>query len=93
VKSGPDVFADALVPKAGAEYARRADLPNPQQLPAVLIRLSGWRDAIAPMVIALPNGRVNRIPRFRNNPRKTCIFAIPRALMVPARSHSIHRDT
>jgi hypothetical protein len=69
VKSGPDVFADALVPmpaliKPGARFPQ-----NPSQMIVLIPRPCGsgflrdQRYAIAAMVIALPNGRVNRIPR------------------------------
>jgi hypothetical protein len=62
LKFGPDVFADALVPRRGIA-ARRFDFPkiakfaNPAGLAAFM------PGDVAAMVIALPNGRVNRIPR------------------------------
>jgi hypothetical protein len=98
VRSGPDVFADALVPNAGPDGTWRA---NSQQFRFVNIcrpadgsrlRLSPWRPAVVAMVIALPNGRVNRIPRSRYNPRQSSIFAIPQRPARAMRSHSIHRD-
>jgi hypothetical protein len=45
------------------------------------------------MVIVLRNGRVNRILRFREKPRKTSIFSISRLRAPTARLHPIHRDT
>jgi hypothetical protein len=83
---GPDVFADALVPRRRVVDARalisqipKVDLPESQRSPdagrrAAFLRVGAaeprcrvLRDiapGIAPMVIALPNGRVNRIPRI-----------------------------
>jgi hypothetical protein len=57
---GPDVFADALVPRRGIA-ARRFDFPKIAELsiPPTGV-MPGY---VAAMVIALPNGRVNRIPR------------------------------
>jgi hypothetical protein len=97
VKSGPDVFADALVPmpapiKPGAVFPesphRHFDC---SRLKAVKKRDRARRGAlrsireraIAPMVIALPNGRVNRIPRSGENRCKT---GIPRFRHHPRRA-------
>jgi hypothetical protein len=46
----------------------------------------------APMVIALPNGRVNRIPQTFENHCETWVLAIARLPASGARSRSIHRD-
>ena len=88
VKSGPDVFADALVHRgtpwfpAGAQRPsyhfpnlrsslfRTALVSPPEGCPALLAPAS-----LVPMVIALPNGRVNRIARIGGNPSEIRIFA------------------
>jgi hypothetical protein len=83
VRFGPDVFTDALVLFAGAVYPR-LNFPDrticPQELTAGTKARCGLHGDADPhpvdatavaMVIASPNGRVNRIPRFREKPRKT----------------------
>jgi hypothetical protein len=47
---------------------------------------------IAPMVIVSPNGRVNRMPRTDEIPRKMGIIATPPPSVPAMRSSSIHRD-
>jgi hypothetical protein len=44
------------------------------------------------MVIALPNGRVNRIPQTGENRSKTGVPATAQGDAPDARSRSIHRD-
>jgi hypothetical protein len=68
-KFGPDVFADALVPRRGIA-ARRFDFPKIAKLSIPRPRGFMPRD-VAAMVIALPNGRVNRIPRTARLSSKT----------------------
>jgi hypothetical protein len=61
MKSGPDVFADALVPSARPWGPA---LPDSKFHCDRLYFASNLRDrcaSIAAMVIVLPNGRVNRI--------------------------------
>jgi hypothetical protein len=73
VRFGPDVFADALVPSAGASSP--GDLIN--KIPKAIVRNQsrlesrGGRLRVAVplrgvVVIALPNGRVNRISQIRH---------------------------
>jgi hypothetical protein len=61
LRFGPDVFADALVPRRGIA-ARRFDFPKIAKL-SIPRPAASCREHVAAMVIALPNGRVNRIPR------------------------------
>jgi hypothetical protein len=62
LRFGPDVFADALVPQAGALSSPAVLIPKnlktPVSNPPGLIP-----GCVVAMVIALPNLRVNRIPR------------------------------
>ena len=67
LRFGPDVFADALVP--------RRRLPPGALIPKksydARLAAHGFMPArIAPMVIALPNDRVNRIPQTCGSPAK-----------------------
>ena len=61
LRFGPDVFADALVPQAGAMSPAVLIPENPKKPvsspPGFMPR------TIAAMVIALPNRKVNRIPQ------------------------------
>jgi len=88
VKSGPDVFADALVPEGRCrpwpgQGVRRFCSPN---LPPLFRIIPDWSPRastarvvhLAPMVIVLPNGRVNQIFPIGGNPGKIGISAILR---------------
>jgi hypothetical protein len=75
LRFGPDVFADALVPQAGA---LPPDVLISQKLPSSHSRppAASCRGDVAAMVIALPNGRVNRILRTPRQSSKTSTFAV-----------------
>jgi hypothetical protein len=98
VKSGPDVFADALVPSAAAIDARRVRFPKSHR--SWFLRPSEamkTRDCVsgahrAAMVIVLRNGTVNRILRSVDNPRESGTFAISPASARKPRLRRIHRD-
>ena len=99
MKSGPDVFADALVPSAAAIDARRVRFPKshrswfliwPSEAMKTRNCVSGAHRAA--MVIVLRNGTVNRILRSVDNPRETGTFAISPASARKPRLRRIHRD-
>lgn len=101
VKSGPDVFADALVPIAevpsgvlipgtphpapGTPDIQHRHRPSMRAQPAML--------GLPAMVIVPRNGTVNRIWRRRGKPGKTRDCGISRPIAGTARLHPVHRDT
>ena len=92
VKSGPDVFADALVPRIAGGLSFQAVEPgapaflHPQKYPMPFPASPGVRRPFAAeagprlrrMVIGCRNGRVNRIRRSSGNARQTGASVIPR---------------
>ena len=106
LRSGPDVFADALVPcsfLAGADSARYGaksdppkildvcpDQPRPQSRGVLCVGAAATRSR--PMVIVSPNGTVNQIPEIRGKPCKTEAFAISPACTAADRLRRIHPD-
>jgi hypothetical protein len=90
LRFGPDVFADALVP-CRRIAARRFDFPKIAKRPILPSR--GFMPGdVAAMVIALPNGRVNRIPQTLRQSSKTSVFADLARRAARIRSDSIHRE-
>jgi hypothetical protein len=96
VKSGPDVFADALVPIAEAPSGvlipgtRHPDIQH-RHRPSMRAQLAMLR--LSAMVIVPRNGTVNRIWRQRGKPSKTRDCGISRPIARTARLHPFHRDT
>jgi hypothetical protein len=95
VKSAPDVFADALVSQRNRCLAVLLPLPShpvchPRLLGRCCAAAAGMR---VPMVIIWRNRRVNRIPGFVANPRRTGTSSMSWLPASISHSPSIHRDT
>ena len=105
VKSGPDVFADALVRKASAGAAWQSDsriihirfaihaICHPRLLRRRHCCAAAAPGTPVPMVIIWRNRRVNRIPLSVDNPRRTGTSSISWLPAPIPHSPSIHRDT
>jgi hypothetical protein len=89
VESGPDVFADALVPvEPIAPGLFPFPVPNGRSIASGLRTVS--RGAAA-MVIGLPNRAVNRISLRRANPSAARLFAHRPPPARRSRLHGVHR--
>jgi len=80
LRFGPDVFADALVPRRRSRphcfSHRHSEWPS--GVPALLRRLprAAQIALLAPMVIVSPNRTVNRIPQIARQSSKTAVFPV-----------------
>jgi hypothetical protein len=106
VKSGPDVFADALVPRNvlvprnglcsdSPRFWRPAllDFQIPTSLSCSAPPALRLRRRLSAMVIVVRSPKVNRIQRSQGKACAAATSAIRRPFPVPAHLHPVHRDT
>jgi hypothetical protein len=91
VKSGPDVFADALVPRAHADGAPRFPFPKSPRTIVFPLRGTGGSSCRDGYRFAKWQGKSNS--EKRKNVREIGSFAISPGLAPKARLHPVHRDT